>query len=778
MLNNFRLRLWAWLVAVIVIFSAFGYIISNSVALNTSIYALLPKHNLNPSLTEATHKFTSGIGEKAIFLVSAPNKKDAIDATQEFAKELEKSDVFSQVNQGVDDTQQMAWGTFYFPYREQLLSDEKRKELQSGGNHKIVQEALVSLYSPMGIANRKLLDNDPFFLYQNYLMTLPKPSSNLSLQDGYLMTEKDGRWYTLVQTRVYGDVFSSKIQNNFFKIVDKAEDGVSIKNVEILRTGLIFYAHMGAESAHQEVSTIGVGSIVGIILLTLFAFRSLKPLFFILLSIGVGFVTAFVVTYLLLGKVFIFTLVFGASLVGISVDYAYFYYAERMTADKDWTPKIGLNRIFWGITLGLLNVILAFAVIAVAPFPGLHQLAVFAISGLIGSYLTVVCLFPYIMPKLKEKHINKTSLLLKANIAYLALWQKLPIKFIVISIGLLATVGTVGVLQIKANDDIHILESTSPELKAAESQIKSIMGSNIGLDYIIVLGKDSEELLEKADATTVMIREKYPNMNNPLISISDYVPSTKEQKLNHKLINELNNESLDGYLTKIGYSKEQTEKVKQDLSSLEFTPLELKTWLKSPAAEQMKFLWLGKQDVGLEKEAMAIVLSKDISVKGLEEIAEKTEGVYLIDTVGEINEVFSHYRVMLMYMVFIVLGLLFLAMVWRYSFKKALVYMVPPAVACISAMAVFGWFAIPVTLFSVLALILVLGVSMDYVIFLAESGERNKGTMLALCLSAITTILSFGLLALSSMPAISYFGLTVLVGITVAFILAPLVTRG
>ena len=49
--------------------------------------------------------------------------------------------------------------------------------------------------------------------------------------------------------------------------------------------------------------------------------------------------------------------------------------------------------------------------------------------------------------------------------------------------------------------------------------------------------------------------------------------------------------------------------------------------------------------------------------------------------------------------------------------------------------------------------------------------------MLALALSAITTILSFGLLSLSSTPAVHYFGLTVLVGITVSFLLSPIVIK-
>jgi len=46
--------------------------------------------------------------------------------------------------------------------------------------------------------------------------------------------------------------------------------------------------------------------------------------------------------------------------------------------------------------------------------------------------------------------------------------------------------------------------------------------------------------------------------------------------------------------------------------------------------------------------------------------------------------------------------------------------------------------------------------------------------MLAILLSATTTILAFGLLALSNTPALHSFGVIVLVGISVAFLLSPM----
>ena len=74
-----------------------------------------------------------------------------------------------------------------------------------------------------------------------------------------------------------------------------------------------------------------------------------------------------------------------------------------------------------------------------------------------------------------------------------------------------------------------------------------------------------------------------------------------------------------------------------------------------------------------------------------------------------------------------------------------------------------------------MALILVLGIGIDFTLFLAEASGDLQSTMFAISLSALTTMLSFGLLSLSSTYAVHSFGITVLLGIAIAYLLSPLV---
>jgi predicted exporter len=97
---------------------------------------------------------------------------------------------------------------------------------------------------------------------------------------------------------------------------------------------------------------------------------------------------------------------------------------------------------------------------------------------------------------------------------------------------------------------------------------------------------------------------------------------------------------------------------------------------------------------------------------------------------------------------------------------------VPTALASTLSVALLGWLGVPLQLFSVLALVLLLGVGVDYGIFLLEH-PGDGVSWLAIVLGASSTLLSFGLLALSATPALRAFGLTMLAGIGAVWALSP-----
>jgi predicted exporter len=102
----------------------------------------------------------------------------------------------------------------------------------------------------------------------------------------------------------------------------------------------------------------------------------------------------------------------------------------------------------------------------------------------------------------------------------------------------------------------------------------------------------------------------------------------------------------------------------------------------------------------------------------------------------------------------------------------------PTAVASGATLALLGFVGHPLQLFHMLALMLLLGVGVDYGIFFHEQRDRREpAAWLAVSLSAISTLLSFGLLGLSRTPALQAFGLTMLIGTALVWLIVPCFSR-
>jgi predicted exporter len=195
-------------------------------------------------------------------------------------------------------------------------------------------------------------------------------------------------------------------------------------------------------------------------------------------------------------------------------------------------------------------------------------------------------------------------------------------------------------------------------------------------------------------------------------------------------------------------------------------------FLKTPASEPWRHLWLGQMDGGWA----SIVALRGLTRKGLAKLQHADiglDGVQWVDKVGEISDVLGRYRktmgwvVLLSYLV--VYGLLYP----RYRSETWRV-LAPTALASIATLALLGMAGQNLQLFHVLALMLLLGVGVDYGIFLHEHLSRSDSVAwLAVGLSALSTLLSFGLLSLSKTPALQAFGLTMLIGTVAVWLIVP-----
>ena len=164
----------------------------------------------------------------------------------------------------------------------------------------------------------------------------------------------------------------------------------------------------------------GVATLLGVILLIVAVFRSLRPLLLCVISIGIGALAGTVATLLIFGELHLMTLVMSMSVIGISADYTLYYLTERMVHGNDVSPWQSSAKVRNALLLALLTTVAAYLIMMLAPFPGIRQMAIFAAVGLSASCLTVLFWHPWLCRGLPVRPVPAMALMLR----WLAAWRR------------------------------------------------------------------------------------------------------------------------------------------------------------------------------------------------------------------------------------------------------------------------------------------------------------------------------------------------------------------
>ncbi|NOH89275.1 MMPL family transporter [Vibrio alginolyticus] len=730
--------------------------------IETNILKLLPKNQQNPVAEQAFESVSASMSDKVIFVITAPDKNALFAAAAEFDKGLRQSNHFRDVVGKISPQEQQAWASYYFKHRFQLLTPEQRERLSQNPEQQ-VQHVIQSLYNPFSGVTGQELQNDPFLLFRDYLSQVTQQSSSFRLDNGYLSVEKDGAQYLLITAELKDSPYSLTGQLAVPDI-QALEHGVAQKyGAEVAHTGVLFYADFGTQSAKSEISTIGVFSLLGIIALFVLVFRSVVPLSLALLSITIGLLVALSVTTWIFGKVHLFSLVFGASLIGVSIDYAFHYLTERLAAGNEWDSEQGLKHIFIAITLGLITSLIGYLGMLVAPFPGLQQLALFSSIGLIAAYITVVAWYPILArnPSRTISTLPGQSLLAK----WLTLWNQPRIK---VGLPMLCVVASgFFLLQLNYDDDIRLLQTMPKDLKQQETLITTLSGMQSSQQMLVVTADDDENLMKKLESLTPTLEAwKADSTIESYQSLSRYLSSVERQQQDYQLIRDLYATQSSPLTSGLGLSK----KPKMDA---DFIPVTVEQYLQNPVSAPVRFLHLGKIK---EKSATVVVLNQLQDSAVVKAFAKSQSDVVYLNKAEEISTLFGEYRIKIMELLAAASAVIFLVLIKRYGLQHSCRVLLPSLIACACGLATAVAMGTTLNLFNLLGLVLILGIGIDYTLFFAEKA-RSVSTLLAITLSAMTTVLSFGLLSLSQTHAIHSFGITVLSGIFVAWLLSPIAIK-
>ena len=725
--------------------------------LNSSVLAMLPTQTLGAIPPALNDGFMQRLDRQLVWLVS-PGKKPDPRVAQQWLTLLQRSGALSEVKGPMDATGQQAWGEFFWQHRNGMIDPATRARLQNGGEAQ-AQWVLSQLYSAFSGVSGKELQNDPLMLMRGAQLALAQNGQKLRLMDGWLVTQDDaGNYWYLLHGELAGSSFDMQQTHRLVTTLNALQATLKTHypQAQLLSRGTVFYSDYASQQAKRDISTLGVATLLGVLLLIVATFRSLRPLLLCAISIAIGALAGTVATLLFFGELHLMTLVMSMSIIGISADYTLYYLTERLVHGGENSPWQSLDKVRNALLLALLTTVVAYLIMMLAPFPGIRQMALFAAVGLSASCLTVIFWHPWLCRGLPVRPVPAS----KAMSRWLTAWRRNK----TLAVGLpvtLALLSAAGIATLKVDDDIAQLQALPKTILAQEKTITALTGQRVDQKWFVVYGTSAQQTLERLEAFTPALAQA--QKAGELASWRTLpLNSMKRQKSDLALLHHAA-PAVMNVLHSAGLNT-----VSPDLTPM---PVSVDAWLASPASEGWRLLWLTLP--GGESGVLVPVDGVKNST-ALSERAAQHEGVVWIDRKASFDSLFALYRTLLTGLLCVALAAIACGAIIRLGWRQGLISLVPSVLSLSCGLAALAVAGHSVNLFSLLALVLVLGIGINYTLFFSNPRGTPLTSMLAITLAMMTTLLTLGMLVFSATQAISSFGIVLVSGIFTAFLLAPL----
>jgi predicted exporter len=732
--------------------------------LDTDVMALLPTSERTATADRVLRQLTDGVSREIVVLVGGSDWARTRAAAQRFSQATSGGSALLKPVDKIAAFDFDAALAFYRPWRDGLLTDAQREALRTTNADMLAQQALTRLYQFS--TGPRLTDwaSDPLGLWQNWWLSRAAVT-RVHERDGLATVTGEGKDWVLLTYRITKPAFSANGSTDYGDLLHAAEAAArqGDDGVRVVTAGIPLHAEAAAAQANWEMNVIGWGSLAAVLLLVWLAFRSLRPIVLVGLSLLIGTAAAISATAIVFDRVHLITLVFGASLVGVAEDFGIHYFVTRQAMPRA-TPPAVMRFLAPGLALALSTSVVAYLALGIAPFPGLRQMALFSAVGLITAFLTVLFWFPL----LDRGNLRPTRLSTWLADS-LARWPYARNdRRTWLALGVLMLFIVTGIWQVRVADDIRQLQSSPPALIEAQRTAGQLLGTPSPAQFILVRGATPDEVLAREEAIKAGLADAIRRGDLAgFIAISDWVPSAGRQQADAALADRQEAAIRARVASAVGGSIAPPAPSARAGDAV----LTLPAWLANPVSETLRHLWLGREGNGFASVMLLRGLDHVSAIDGIAASVRQVPGAEWVDRVADISFLLHHYRVLMSW--FLLAGAVGVALLlwWRYG-RSGWRALVPTLLAAAFSVAVLGWTGVPLQLFSVLALALLLGVGVDYGIFLLEHpGDGVSWT--AIVLGAASTLLAFGLLALSSTPALHAFGATMLSGVGAVWVMSP-----
>jgi predicted exporter len=720
----------------------------------------------------------SGVPARTLFIgIEGADSATRAAASKQLAAALRSSARFDQVSNGEND----AWAGVgrWMVERRYLLSPAVTPDrFTAEGLREGINETLSLLGTPAGTALKPLLEQDPTGEVQRIAESMI-PVKSPRTEDGvWVSREADGTPPRAVLLAIVrGDGADLDGQQAAIDTVRESFSNVQAPGLRLLVSGAPVFSVDSRAQIKGEVEWLALTGTLVMSALLLAAFASPVALGVAMLPVATGILAGIVAVSLLFGNVHGITLGFGSTLIGEAVDYAIYYLIQaRGQGGTGWRQWLRGN---WPtVRLGLLTSLCGFTALLFSGFPGLQQLGVFSLAGLVGAVLTTRFVLPVLMPDGARGQGLRRPMGRAARAAIAVLPRT---RWLWLVLGLASVVLVVqrdGLWKA----ELSSLSPVSKEALALDASLRAdITSGSDGGAFVVVQGPDAETTLQRAEAAAARLEDL---VNTQAIagfdSITRFLPSLQTQRQRQAALPDgatlqtaLAEATANGPLRAARLTA-FVDAVAQARSLPLATPNMARAGALAPLLDALTLQHPdGHWTVLLPVQAVG----ETVDIEKVRAAVSGLPQTQAIDIGGELGRMYSRYLGEARGQAALGgLGVLLLMALALRQGRRVLAVSQPLLLAVLLCLGGLAMFQVPMGILHLVGLLLVVAVGSNYALFFDMlqhgGGTADDDTLASLLLANVTTVLGFGLIAVSDIRALSAIGSVVAPGALLALVLA------
>jgi predicted exporter len=710
--------------------------------------------------------------------------------SKEMAQHLRADAAFAAINNGepVSSERDKA---YLFENRYLLSPAVTPERFTVSGLRDAISDTVDLLASPAGLLVKSMVPHDPTGELVQLFERINR--GNLPLMKHGAWSAQDGsRALLLAQTRAAGA--DTDAQQHAMQQVRRAFDaavrqlGSDAAQARLVMTGPGVFSVLSRQTIESEVTRLAIISALIIIALLLMVYRSFTALALGLLPVVSGALVAVVAVSLGFGVVHGITLGFGTTLIGESVDYSiYLFLQSRQSAAGEKFASSSWIAEFWPtIRLGVLTSVAGFASLLLSSFPGLAQLGLYSITGLVAAAAVTRFILPHLLPQ--NFRIRDVSAL---GNGLSGLARRAPVLRAPLLLLLLAAVIVLASHRDTLwNPELSSLSPVSEADQTTDARLRADMGAPDVRYMVVVSGPDQESVLQSA--------EKVAEQLQPLVakgvlagyeSPSHYLPSIATQRARQASLPSadmqqrlkqatadlpIRSERLAPFVADIAAAKQRAPLQRADLEHTSLA-LAVDSLLFQRGTRWNAMLPLTAPDAAVQHSGIAADLVRAAIA------ASGQPNALFVDLKAESDHLYSGYlrEAVLLSLagLAVIIVLLLLSLRSPKQVARVMLSLIGAVVTVAAALALCGQ---RLTILHLVGLLLIVAVGSNYALFFNKAsaggadGKAGAGimpqTLTSLVFANLTTVAGFGVLGFSQVPVLQAIGTTVGPGAVLALL--------